>query len=62
MPSPQSVRLDPPAVRIRWLKMLRRTLGRRDRDGVYRAMLAEIDRLIADAARERPANDAGSAR
>jgi len=66
MPGPRSFRLDPPAVRIGWLEMLLRRYRRGDRDGLYRgtyhAMIAEIERLIADAARERAAHDGESAR
>ena len=61
MPGPRSFRLDPPAVRIGWLKMLLRRYRRGDRDGHYRGMIADIERLIADAARERDAPDVGSA-
>jgi len=61
MPGPRSFRLDPPAVRIRWLEMLRRRYRRGDRDGLHRGMIADIERLIADATRERGAGDGGSA-
>jgi hypothetical protein len=56
MPTPRSVRLDPPAVRVGWLKLLLRLFRRRDRDGLYREMIAETERLIATAERERAAN------
>jgi TorA maturation chaperone TorD len=64
MLSPLSVRLDPPAVRVGWLKMMLRVFRRHDRGGLYREMIALTERLIAHAERERAANDAqvGSAR
>ena len=64
MLSPLSVRLDPPAVRVGWLKMMLQVFRRYDRGGLYREMIALTERLIADAERERAANDAqvGSAR
>jgi TorA maturation chaperone TorD len=53
MLSPFSTRLDPPAVRIGWLRMMLRVFRRHDRDGLYREMIAITDRLIADAEREQ---------
>ena len=53
MLSPLSVRLDPPAVRVGWLKMMLRVFRRNDRDGLYREMIALTQRLIADAEREQ---------
>jgi hypothetical protein len=61
-PNPRSVRLDPPAVRVGWLKMLLRVFRRRDRGGLYRQMIAETERLIADAERERAADGGVNAR
>jgi len=55
--SPLSVRIDPPAVRIGWLKMMLRVFRRHDRGGLYREMIATTERLIADAAREGGANE-----
>jgi hypothetical protein len=54
--------VDSPAVRIAWLKLLLRVYRRRDRDGLYRELIAETERLLADAQRERAAGAAGSAR
>ena len=64
MPSPRSVRLDPPAVRVGWLNLLLRIYRRYDGDGLYRELIAETERLIATAEREREraANGGGSAR
>ena len=62
MPTPRSARLDPPAVRVGWLKMLLRLFRRHDHDGLYREMIAETERLIATAERERAANDGVNAR
>jgi hypothetical protein len=53
MLSPLSVRVDPPAVRIGWLKMMLRVFRRHDREGLYTEMIALTERLIADAERER---------
>jgi hypothetical protein len=53
MLSPLSTKLDPPALRIGWLRMMLRVFRRHDRDGLYREMIAIADRLIADAERER---------
>ena len=47
--------MDPPADRIAWLRMLLAVFRRRDRDGLYRALIAETERLIAEAERERTA-------
>jgi hypothetical protein len=54
--------MDPPAVRVGWLKMMLRVFRRHDRGGLYREMIALTDRLIADAERERAAGQAGSRR
>lgn len=59
MPRSRGLQLDPPAVRIGWLKMLLRRLRRDDRGGVYGALIAETERLIADAERERAEENAG---
>ena len=48
-------------MRIAWLKLLLRVFRRRDRGGLYRALIAETERLIADAERERAATAGGSA-
>jgi hypothetical protein len=61
-PNPRSVRLEAPAVRVGWLNMLLRVFRRDDRDGLYREMIAETERLIAAAERERAADDGGDAR
>ena len=53
MLSPLSARIDPPAIRIGWLKMMLRVFRRHDRDGLYTEMIALTERLIADAERER---------
>jgi hypothetical protein len=55
MLSPLSLRLDPPAVRIGWLRMMLRVFRRHDRDGLYSEMIAHTERLIAAAERERAA-------
>ena len=52
--------MDSPATRIAWLKMLLGVFRRRDRDGLYRELIAETERLIAEAERERSA-EAGAA-
>ena len=62
MPTPRSARLDPPAVRVGWLKMLLRQFRRHGHDGLYREMIAETERLIATAERERSADDGVNAR
>ncbi len=62
MPTPRSVQLDPPAVRVAWLRMLLRVFRQHDRDGLYREMIAETERLIATAERERAASDGALAR
>jgi hypothetical protein len=53
MLSPLSLRLDPPALRVGWLKMMLRVFRRHDHGGLYREMIALTERLIADAERER---------
>ena len=53
MLSPLSARIDPPAVRAGWLKMMLRIFRRYDRGGLYREMIATTERLIAAAERER---------
>jgi TorA maturation chaperone TorD len=55
MLSPLSAQMDPPAIRVGWLKMMLRVFRRHDRGGLYREMVALTDRLIADAERERAA-------
>jgi hypothetical protein len=52
MLSPLSTRMDPPAQRAGWLRMMLRILRRHDRDGLYREMLAATQRLIAAAEAE----------
>jgi hypothetical protein len=61
VPRSRGPELDPPAVRIGWLKMLLRRLRRDDRDGRYGALIAETERLIAAAERERAPRDERSA-
>jgi hypothetical protein len=55
MLSPLSARLDPPAVRVGWLKMMLQVFRRHDRGGLYAEMITLTERLIADAERERVA-------
>ena len=61
MPNPPAPRLDPPAVRVGWLRMLLRVFRRSDRDGLYHELIAETERLIAAAERERAENGDGAA-
>jgi hypothetical protein len=56
MLSPLSTKLDPPALRIGWLRMMLRVFSRHDRDGLYREMIAITQRLIAEAEREQGAD------
>ena len=53
MLSPLSTKIDPPAVRIGWLRMMLQVFRRHDRDGLYQEMIAITERLIAAAERER---------
>lgn len=55
MLSPLSCRIDPPAVRAGWLKMMLRVFRRHDRGGLYKDAIAFTERLLADAERERAA-------
>jgi hypothetical protein len=57
MLSPLSSRMDPPAVRAGWLRMMLRVFRRYDREGLYTEMIATTQRLIAQAEAEaaRPA-------
>ena len=52
MLSPFATKLDPPALRIGWLRMMLRVFARHDRGGLYSEMIAITRRLIADAERE----------
>ncbi len=52
MLSPLSTKLDSPAVRIGWLRMMLRVFRRHDRNGLYSEMIAITERLIAAAERE----------
>ena len=60
MLSPLSTKIDPPAVRIGWLRMMLRVFRHHDRGGLYREMITITERLIAAAERER-ADDARAA-
>jgi len=59
VPRARGLQLDPPAVRIGWLRMLLRRLRRDDRADVYGELIAETERLIADAERESAEENAG---
>ena len=59
MLSPLSIRLDSPALRIGWLKMMLLVFRRHNRGGLYHEMIATTERLIAAAERERDGGETG---
>jgi len=59
--SPFATRLDAPALRAGWLRMMLRVFRRHDRNGLYAEMIATTQRLIAAAEKERQDRDDGRA-
>jgi hypothetical protein len=45
--------LEPPAIRIGWLRMLLKVFRRHNKGGLYETLIRDAERMIADAERER---------